>query len=116
MAEQPVDASKADNILIQNKNAMFYRNHQLDLGCIRKKDISSTADESNTVKVHAKVVLEDAEFVKNLTTYFVGFSFVSNGKFIWVSELSFLTNISPERRPRIEVAPSSNGSESLFQG
>ncbi|XP_046853309.1 uncharacterized protein LOC124446514 isoform X2 [Xenia sp. Carnegie-2017] len=116
LAEQPVDVSKAENILIQNKNAMFYRNHQLDLGCIRKKDISSTADESNTVKVHAKVILEDTEFVKNLTTYFVGFSFVSNGKFIWVSELSFFTNISPERRPRIEVTPSSNGSGSLFQG
>ena len=104
----------------KNADGTTYKNSaELDLGQIKNVDNSDVATNSfmdNTMILTFKVVLEDSIYVKNLTNYSIVVGMKNSEQSVWVSELSFTASLPLERRPRVKIVPSSNGSVNLVQG
>lgn len=97
----------------------YYDSVELDLGLIRNVDNSNVAtdnDVDNTMTLTFKVVLEDNVYVEDLTNYSINIGMKSSEETVWIGRLDFTANVPLNRRPRLQIIPLSNGSDSLVQG
>ncbi len=92
---------------------------ELDLGFIKNVDNSNAATsdiENNTMILTFRVVLEDTMYVKDLTNYSINIGMKNSEQTVWIGQLPFTAKVFPNRRPRLQIIPSSNATDNLVQG
>ena len=102
-----------------NNNTAYYDRAEIELGLLKNKDFSENAiapNDSNTLSIAFQVVLEDNNFVTNYSNYKIGIGVKGSEHMIWISQLTFIADISLTRRPRLLIETYSNASDSLVQG
>ena len=100
-------------------NTTFYDKVFIDLGLIKNIDNSMAATDKNTdntLTVKFKIVLEDNKFVEDFANYSFNIGVASSDQTLWIGQLCFTASVPPERRPRLQIIPLSNGTNSLHQG
>ena len=100
-------------------NNTYNNSVEVDFGLIENKDVGSNAtsqSENNTITLAFKVVLEDNDYVKNLSNYSVNIGMKTSSQTVWASKITFIANVASSRRPKVEIIASSNGSDGLNQG
>ncbi|XP_028406171.1 uncharacterized protein LOC114528690 [Dendronephthya gigantea] len=102
-----------------SRNTTYYDRGEIDLGQISNKAVDENAlssNEDNTVTLKFKVVLEENEHVKNRSNYKIGVGVKGSEQMIWISQMTFITNIALGRQPSLLIQSYTNASGSLVQG
>lgn len=102
-----------------SRNMTYYDRGEIDLGQMSNKLFTESAlssNEDNTVNIKFKVVLEENEHVKNRTNYKIGVGVKGSEQMIWISQMTFITNIALVRQPSLLIESYTNATGSLVQG
>ena len=100
-------------------NNSFYDKVEIDLGLIKNVNNSKIATNNNmdnTLTIKFKIVLEDTDYVKDLANYSFNIGIRSSEQTLWIGRMYFTVSVPLERRPRLQIIPLSNGTDSLRQG
>lgn len=100
-------------------DSIYFDRATFDLGLVHNKLLSPDSIailEDNMVTLSFQVLLDDHKYICNGTKYWLGVGVRGGRNMAWIAQLAFIADVPPVRRPRLQIDPSTNGTNTMKQG